>query len=84
MNGPSNVDFGGLVSVILPPDGRFVYDLPMKSISSSIVVLSGAVLLLGGSFVSQDQTQSVLQYLGGGIGLLGLVAWYRTIQQPGE
>lgn len=34
----------------------------MKSISASIVVLSGALVLTGGSFVSHDQTQGTLQF----------------------
>jgi hypothetical protein len=56
----------------------------MKSISASIVLLSGAIILVGGSFVSHDQTQSFLQFIGAAIGLGGLYAWYTTFKQSKE
>jgi hypothetical protein len=56
----------------------------MKSISASIVVLAGALILVGGSFISRNDTQGVLQLVGGGVGLIGLVVWFRTIWQSEE
>jgi hypothetical protein len=53
----------------------------MKSISASIVVLSGAIILTGGSFVSHDQTQVFLQFVGCAIGLGGLWMWFKTFTQ---
>ena len=53
----------------------------MKSISASIVLLSGAIILVGGSFVTQNQTQGFLQFVGGAIGLVGLGAWFMTFKQ---
>jgi hypothetical protein len=53
----------------------------MKSISASIVVLSGAIMLVGGSFIQHDQTQAFLQLIGGTVGFIGLVAWFRTLKQ---
>lgn len=53
----------------------------MKSISASIITLSGAVVLVGGSFVSHNQTQGFLQIVGSVVGLIGLVVWFRAIQQ---
>ena len=56
----------------------------MKSISASIVVLSGALVLVGASFISHDQTQGFLQFVGGVVGLTGLVVWFQTIRQSKE
>jgi Na+/melibiose symporter-like transporter len=53
----------------------------MKSISASIVVLSGALLLVGGSFVPHDQTQVFVQFVGCVVGLIGLVAWWLAFKQ---
>ena len=53
----------------------------MKSISASIIVLSGALLLVGGSFVSHNQTQQFVQLVGGAVGLLGLGVWIRMINK---
>ncbi len=51
----------------------------MKAISSSIIVLSGAVILSAGSLVRHGDTQMTLQLIGGAIGLLGLVVWLTTL-----
>jgi len=53
----------------------------MKSISASILVLSGAILLAAGSFVSHSQTQGFLQTVGCVIGLIGLVVWFWSVKQ---
>jgi hypothetical protein len=53
----------------------------MKSASASIVLLSGALILAGGSLVAHDQTQRFLQFVGVAIGLVGLVAWFKTFKQ---
>jgi len=53
----------------------------MKSVSSSIVLLSGAIILTGGSFVPHDQTQAFLQIVGAVIGLIGLGAWFTSFKQ---
>jgi hypothetical protein len=45
----------------------------MKCISASIIVLAGAIVLVGGSHVRHDQTQGVLQLLGSAVGAGGLV-----------
>lgn len=52
----------------------------MKSISASIVVLSGAILLAAGSFVPHGDTQLTLQLVGSAVGLLGLWAWFMSIK----
>ena len=53
----------------------------MKCISASIVLLSGAIILTGGSFVAHNQTQGFLQFVGGAIGLVGLAAWFMALKQ---
>ena len=45
----------------------------MSSVSASIIVLAGAVLLTGGSHVQHGDTQIFLQAVGG---LVGLVGWF--------
>ena len=75
--------FGSLnigVAVALPVKDKAT----MKSISASIVVLSGALVLVGASFISHDQTQGFLQFVGGVVGLTGLVVWFQTIRQSKE
>ena len=55
----------------------------MRSISASIVLLSGAILLAAGSFIAHDQTKGLLQFVGGAVGLIGLGAWwFCTFKQP--
>jgi hypothetical protein len=56
----------------------------MKSLSASIIVLSGALVLVGGSYVNHDQTQGFLQFVGGAVGLIGLVVWFQTIRPSKE
>ena len=53
----------------------------MRSISASIVVLSGAVMLVGGAFIQHDQTQGFTQFVGGAVGIIGLVVWFLTLRQ---
>ena len=52
----------------------------MKCISASIVVLAGAIVLVGGSHIKHDQTQQLLQLVGGVLGACGLVVWFKTIK----
>ena len=55
----------------------------MKSISASIVLLSGAILLAAGSSVAHAQTRGFLQFVGAAVGLIGLGAWwFCTFKQP--
>lgn len=53
----------------------------MKSLSASIVLLSGAVILTGGSFVAHDQTQGFLQLVGAAVGVVGLGGWFVSFKQ---
>ena len=46
-----------------------------KHISAAIIVLAGAVLLLGGSFIRHSDTQLFVQAVGCVVGAFGLVAW---------
>lgn len=46
-----------------------------KHMSAAIVVLAGAILLLGGSFIRHGQTQAFLQVVGCVIGAVGFIGW---------
>ena len=46
-----------------------------KHISSAIIVLAGAVLLLGGSFIRHADTKLFVQVVGCIVGAFGLVGW---------
>ncbi len=56
----------------------------MKTLSASIIVLSAAVLITGGSFVPHDDTQLFVQVVGCLVGLIGLVGWYHAFKDPNE
>jgi hypothetical protein len=47
----------------------------MKAISSSIVVLAAAILLLGGSYIQHSDTKLFVQTVGCIVGLIGLGGW---------
>jgi hypothetical protein len=46
-----------------------------KHISAAIIVLAGAILLLGGSFIRHGDTQLFVQAVGCIFGAVGLVGW---------
>ena len=46
-----------------------------KHISAAIIVLAGAILLLGGSFIRHDDTKLFVQFVGCIFGAVGLVGW---------
>lgn len=48
----------------------------MKAISASIIVLAAAILLVGGSYIQHDHTQSFVQIVGCAVGLVGLGGWF--------
>jgi hypothetical protein len=50
----------------------------MKSISASLVVFSGAIVLMAGSFRTDDFGDLTL-LLGGTVVLVGLVGWLVTV-----
>ncbi len=56
----------------------------MKGISASTIVLSGALILTGGSFIPHGDTQAFFQLVGAVVGLIGLVVWFRTLGQSQE
>jgi len=53
----------------------------VKSISASIVVLAGAVLILGGCFVRHVDTQLFVQVVGCAVGALGLWNWFVSLKE---
>jgi hypothetical protein len=63
---------------ILQPFLRVGYNVGMKSISASIVVLSGAILIASGAHVKND-VQNFMILVGGAVGIVGLVAWYKVL-----
>ena len=46
-----------------------------KHISAAIIVLAGAVLLLGGSFIRHADTKLLVQVVGCVVGAVGLAGW---------
>lgn len=56
----------------------------MKAISASIVVLSGAVLLLGGSQFLHSDTQLFVQFVGCLVGAAGLWGWFGCLREGGR
>lgn len=47
-----------------------------KHISAAIIVLAGAILILGGSFLRHDDTKLFVQVVGSIFGAVGLVGWF--------
>ena len=50
----------------------------MKALSASIVILAAAVLITGGSHISHGDTRFFVQIVGCGIGMAGLVVWWKS------
>ena len=46
-----------------------------KHISAAIIVLAGAMLILGGSFIGHDDTKLFVQVVGFIFGAVGLTGW---------
>jgi hypothetical protein len=55
--------------------GAFRASCRGKHISAAIIVLAGAVLLLGGSFIRHGDTKVFVQVIGCIVGAVGLVGW---------
>ena len=53
----------------------------MKSISASIIVLAGTILILGGAHIQHDATQTFVMFVGCGFGAIGLWGWFQTIKE---
>jgi hypothetical protein len=50
----------------------------MKAVSSSIVVLAGAVLIAGGAAVTHSDTQLFVTIVGILVGMVGLGTWIHS------
>ena len=61
--------------------GAFRASCRGKHISAAIIVLAGAVLLLGGSFIRHGDTQLFVQVVGCVVGAFGLAGWISPGQQ---
>ena len=55
--------------------GAFRASCRGKHISAAIIVLAGAVLLIGGSFIQHADTKLFVQVVGCIVGAIGLVGW---------
>lgn len=55
--------------------GAFQESCRGKHISAAIIVLAGAVLLLGGSFIQHGDTKLFVQLVGCVAGAFGLAGW---------
>jgi len=52
----------------------------MKAISSSIVIFTGAVMFVAGTFQQHNQTELVICGAGIVVGLIGLVGWINALR----
>src|SRR5688572_24670396 len=50
-----------------------------KHISAAIVVLAGAILLLGGSYIRHSDTKLFVQIVGCIVGAIGLYGWFVSV-----
>ncbi len=53
----------------------------MKSISASIIVLTAAILILGGSNIQHSDTKLFVQVVGCIIGVMGLSGWFISLKE---
>jgi hypothetical protein len=53
----------------------------MKSISASIVVMAGAVLFSVGQMLNHPDSGLVTCLVGAVVGIMGLVGWYRAMDE---
>jgi len=54
----------------------------MRSISTSIVVFSGSMILASGAWITHSDTSVGIMLIGAVIGLIGLGAWLRELAKP--
>ncbi len=52
----------------------------MKAISSSIVILSAAILMVGGAHIQHSDTNLFIQVVGCLVGLAGLGGWFVSLR----
>jgi len=52
-----------------------------KPISSSIIVLAAAILIVGGAHVQHDDTSLFVMAVGCGVGLAGLLGWLVSLKE---
>jgi hypothetical protein len=53
----------------------------MKSISASIIVLAGAILIVGGSYIQHGDTKGFVQIVGCAVGAIGLWGWFTSLKE---
>jgi hypothetical protein len=53
----------------------------MKSISASIIVVAGSVLILGGSSIPHSDTRLFVQIVGCGVCAVGLWGWFLSLKE---
>lgn len=53
----------------------------MKSISASIIVLTAAGLILGGSYIQHSDTKLFVQVVGCVVGAIGLWGWSVSLKE---
>ena len=57
---------------------------PMKSLSAAVVVAAGSAMLSAGAFCRPDDSRTFLQVTGAVVGLIGMLVWLRSLDEPGE
>jgi len=53
----------------------------MKSISASIIVVAGTILILGGSYIQHGDTKLFVQIVGCLVGAIGLWGWFVSLKE---
>ena len=56
----------------------------MRYISAAIIVLAGAVLLLGGSYIGHGDTKLFVQAAGCGVGIIGIIGWFTMLHATAD
>ena len=56
----------------------------MRFVSAAIIVLAGAVLLLGGSFIGHNDTKLFVQVAGCVVGIIGIIGWFTMLHATAD
>jgi hypothetical protein len=61
--------------------GHYHITQNMKSISSSIIILTGAILIVSAAYNPHDDTGLFVMFVGCGVGLAGFWGWFVSMKE---